>query len=155
MNALLAIKPEFARKILSGEKSYEFRRTTFKDATAVDFIYLYSSSPEKRIVGGFVSDRVVEGRPENLWELFGDTSGIEDRDRFMDYFDGTETGYAIQIDRAYEFDEPVDPKEVFDDFVPPVSFNYLGEDRSQVLRRYVTESVTSSREVPLPHFADD
>lgn len=155
MNALLAIKPEFAEKILSGEKRYEFRRTTFEDDDAVDFLYMYASSPKKRIVGGFVSDRVVEGQPAELWELYGDESGISNRERFLEYFEGTDTGYAIQIDRTYEFSEPVDPTVVFEDFVPPVSFNYLDTEESRTLRKQVADRVNDSYEVPLPHFADD
>lgn len=155
MDALLAIEPEFAHKILSGKKRYEFRKTTFGDAEEVDVVYLYASSPERMIVGGFVSSRIVPATPTELWELFGDESGIESVDRFMEYFDGADVGYAIEIDDVYEFDEYVDPRAVFKNFSPPMSFHYLNTESEQVLRHRLADSVSKPEEIPLPQFIDD
>ncbi|RDZ49572.1 hypothetical protein C5C07_20270 [Haloferax sp. Atlit-4N] len=136
MDALLAIKPEFAEKILSGEKRYEFRRTSFRSAQDIDFVFLYSSAPVKKIVGGFSTDRTVEADPQELWDLYNDTAGI-DQDRFMEYFEGAETGYAIQVDEAYRFENPIDPDDVFEEFSAPMSFLYLDEKRSDALQEYL------------------
>lgn len=135
MNALLSIKPEFARKILSGEKSHEFRRTTFRDNTAVDTVYLYASSPVKEIVGAFTFDTVVSDSPKQLWEQFGDSSGISEEQRFMNYFEGTDTGYAIEIDQTHRFAPEVDPRGIVEDFVPPTSFYYLDGELLSALER--------------------
>lgn len=155
MNALLSIKPEFAKKILTGEKEYEFRRTIFSDANLVDFVYLYSSSPVKKIVGGFTIQRIVEATPEEMWDLFGDRSGIEDRERFMSYFDGVETGYAIQVGRTHRFQDEIDPDEVFEDFVPPVSFYYLDPDMDSTLQQSFPESMEGAQITQLPQFTSD
>lgn len=143
MDVLLAIKPEFSDKILAGEKTYEFRRTAFRDATETDLIYLYASAPIKEIVGLFTSGRTVEGAPAELWELFGDKSGIDHRDRFMRYFEGADTGFAIQVDRTYQFGDPIAPNDVFETFSPPMSFKYLTSNESQVLRQHVPSSFQS------------
>lgn len=137
MHALLAIKPEFAEKILDGEKHYEFRRKSFQDAEQLELVFLYASSPVKRIVGLFTSDRVVEASPEELWNLFSDKSGIAERDRFMDYFEGVDTGYAIHVNRTHRFAEPIDPVEQFGEYSAPMSFNYLDENQEAALMRYV------------------
>lgn len=137
MHALLAIKPEFAEKILDGKKQYEFRRKSFQDAEELELVFLYASSPVKRIVGLFTSDRVVEASPAELWELFGDKSGIADRERFMDYFEGANTGYAIHVDRTHRFSDPIDPIEVFGDYSAPMSFNYLNDNQEAALTSYV------------------
>lgn len=134
MNVLLAIKPEFAEKILNGKKNYEFRRTGFQDASEIELVFLYSSAPDSEIVGVFTSNRVVEAPPEELWDLFGGESGIEDRSRFLDYFEGTETGHAIEIDDRHRFDTPIDPKIRFSDFSPPMSFIYLDDNRIESLQ---------------------
>lgn len=155
MDALLSIKPEFAEKILAGEKQYEFRRTTFRDADSIEFVYMYASAPKKRIVGGFTMGRIVEATPEELWELFGDQSGIDDRGRFMAYFEGVETGYAITIEYTYRLQEPVDPEETFDHFVPPVSFYYLDGESHSLLRRNVSESMQGTQNTQLPQFTSD
>ena len=51
MHALLSIKPEYAEKILKGEKLVEFRIVAF--AQEVSKIFIYATSPVCRIVGEF------------------------------------------------------------------------------------------------------
>lgn len=154
MDALLAIKPEFAWKILSGEKGYEFRRTAFDDPTAIDYLYLYASSPEQRVVGAFTTGRVVEGQPEELWGLFGEQGGI-DEERFFEYFDGTDTGYAIRVDETHEFEEPIDPTRRLPNLSIPMSFCYLEDDESEVLRTHLPSRVESPRSAGLTQFSED
>ena len=125
MNVLLSIKPEFARKILRGEKEYEFRRTTFRDPSIVDRVFLYATTPVQRILGFFLFSDVLTGRPEDLWKRCSDASGLEDRQRFMAYFSGADTGFAYAIDRVEPFAEPLDPRQHVDEFRPPISFTYL------------------------------
>jgi len=125
MNALLSIKPEYAEKILSGDKEYEFRRRAFRNPSSVDRVIMYASSPIQRIIGFFSIADVVEGRPEELWSRFKDVSGITERQVFMDYFSEKETGFAIEIAEAVSLEQPVDPWEHLNEFHPPVSFIYL------------------------------
>lgn len=155
MNALLSIKPEFGEKILADEKQYEFRRTTFSDADAIDFIYLYASSPVMQIIGGFTYHRIIEDSPSELWSLFGEESGIESKERFMQYFEGTDTGYALEIDTTHQLQTPITPTELFDDFVPPVSFYYPDPEMDADLRTHFPKSVEETEMTQLPQFASD
>lgn len=140
MDVLLAIKPEFAEKILNGEKGYEFRRTSFRDSANISLIFLYASSPVSEIVGLFTSNRTIEAPPEELWNRFGGKSGIDDRNRFMDYFDGAETGFAIKVDETCKFEETISPDEVFEEFSAPMSFTYLDQKYADKLRSFVPPS---------------
>jgi type I restriction enzyme S subunit len=125
MNVLLSIKPEFSGKILSGEKRYEFRKTKFSDPSNVDTIYMYASSPVQRIVGAFTMGEITAGEPEILWSAYGEDSGIDDRSRFMEYYAGTKTGYAIEVEDTTRLSQPVDPRGFIEDFRPPVSYQYV------------------------------
>jgi type I restriction enzyme S subunit len=154
MDALLAIKPEFAEKILSGEKRYEFRRTSFRSARDIDFVYLYSSAPVMKIVGGFESGRTIEADPDQLWELYSDKAGI-DRERFMEYFEDAETGYAIQVDDSYRFEEPIDPDDIFEDFTAPMSFLYLNDERSSALQQYLPAKLRQPQKTSLTQYSED
>jgi hypothetical protein len=49
---LLSIKPKYVKSIIEGDKRYEFRKTIFKNRE-INRIYIYSSSPVKKIVGTF------------------------------------------------------------------------------------------------------
>lgn len=136
MNVLLSIKPEFAEKILRGKKKYEFRKTAFRDDSLVDTVILYASAPSQQIVGMFTIDEVFETNPENLWERFGSESGIDDKERFMQYFKEHEQGYAFEISDPHRLSPPVDPRQHFENFRPPVSFQYANGEFDFLVKRY-------------------
>lgn len=155
MNVLLSIKPEFAEKILEGAKSYEFRKRVFSDATKVDNIFMYASTPTREIVGGFTIEDIIEDHPTMLWERFGDESGIKKRSRFLEYFAENEIGYAMGIDRVFEFNESVDPNQEMGEFSPPVSFCYLDGELDSALVQRVPKSVQNAKSINLKNFASD
>ncbi len=131
MNVLLSIKPKYVEKIKDGKKKYEFRKNTFKKMDEIEKIYVYSTSPEKKIIGYFTLEKIIEDEPENLWKTCKDYSGIE-RDDFFEYYEGKETGYALKIDSFNTFEKPVDPYENLKNFVAPQSFHYVEEDYIEV-----------------------
>ncbi|RLM96250.1 hypothetical protein [Haloarcula sp. Atlit-7R] len=155
MNVLLSIKPEFAEKILSGGKRYEFRKTVFSDPEKVDTIFLYASSPVQRIVGAFTIDEVISDSPANLWQKYGHYSGISDRSRFMSYFEGAEEGHAIEVDHVHEFDQPINPARQIDDFSPPVSFYYLKEDSELNMTHQLPDSMERVESPDLLQYSSD
>ena len=125
MRVLLSIKPEYADKILSGSKKYEFRKNIFRKKD-IQEIVLYSSSPMKRIVGTCVIGSIIEDHPQTLWRLYREFAGICEED-FFSYFHGREKGYAIEIKEIRKFENPVDPWELDSDFTPPQSFQYISD----------------------------
>ena len=120
--------------ILEGTKKIEFRKQIFRDRSR-DTIFIYSSSPTKKIVGYFRLGEIVEGHPDYLWEQFWNVSGIEE-ETFFEYFAGRENGYAIRIDELEQFGKPIDPHEIFDRFVPPQSFCYVDSYQNQTMTQY-------------------
>lgn len=66
MKALLAIKPEFVKKIFSGVKKYEYRKVIFTKKVAK--VIIYASSPVSKVVGEFTIDSIVKGKPNKVWE---------------------------------------------------------------------------------------
>jgi predicted transcriptional regulator len=127
MNVLLSIKPNFVDKIISGEKKYEFRKTEFKNHDVLNRIYIYSTSPIKRIVGSFKIGRIVSGTPANIWEECQDFAGISKAD-FFDYFQNNNKAVAIAIEDLEIFESPIDPFEQFQNFRAPQSFYYIKEN---------------------------
>ena len=53
MNVILSIKPKYCEKIINGKKKVEFRRKIFKNENKIDLVFMYSTSPVKKIVGFF------------------------------------------------------------------------------------------------------
>ncbi|GGN25365.1 hypothetical protein [Halarchaeum nitratireducens] len=140
MDVLLSIKPEFAEKILGEEKRYEFRKTRFSDPSTVDTVFMYASAPVQKIVGSFTLNGIAEGTPAELWRDYGPDSGITDRSRFMDYFEGAETGYAIEVSDVHRLSNPIDPQEQVKNFRPPVSFQYIRDEHQDLFTGQAAES---------------
>jgi len=122
MSVLLSIKPEFAEKILSGEKRFEFRRVMPK--RDVERVVVYASSPVCRIVGEFTVRRVMTATPGKLWKLTRTHAGIE-KHFFEAYFMGRDEAHAFEVDEARRYDEPIDPRKLSRAFRAPQSFVYL------------------------------
>jgi type I restriction enzyme, S subunit len=87
-------------------------------------VFIYSTSPQKKIVARFQLGKIIKDHPDYLWEQYCDVSGLSERE-FFEYFSDRDTGYAIKIDELEQFSEPVDPHMVFERFVAPQSFCYL------------------------------
>ncbi len=123
MNVLLSIKPKYAESAINGKKKYEFRKVTFKN-NYINTVYIYSSSPVKRIVGAFKVGDIIEDRPSSLWEQLSEFSGLNEQE-FFKYFENSAKGFAIEMRNVERFDNPVDPTEVIPNFRPPQSFCYI------------------------------
>lgn len=123
MKALLAIKPEFVKKIFSGIKKYEYRKVIFTKKVAK--VIIYASSPVSKVVGEFTIDSIVKGKPNKVWEETKNYAGITES-YFKDYFKGKDTAYAIKIKDCCKYSKPLSLKEIGVQYVPQ-SFVYLKE----------------------------
>ncbi|MEM9462511.1 MAG: ASCH domain-containing protein [Myxococcota bacterium] len=122
MSVLLSIRPEFAEKILAGEKRFEFRRVMPKQR--VERVVIYASSPTCRLVGEFTVRRVLSAPPERLWRQTRSHAGIP-RHYFDAYFNERTEAHAFEIDEVLRYDQPIDPVTICPSFRPPQSFVYL------------------------------
>jgi type I restriction enzyme S subunit len=137
VDLILSIKPEYAEKILIGFKRFEFRKQIPRKQ--IHQVFIYSSYPEKMIVGKFRIRSVIKGSPEEIWETCGDEGGIE-KESFFSYFEDRPIGYGFEIDEVERFDPPIDPKEINNNFKPPQSFAYLHDVGEIGLDEYKVDS---------------
>ena len=98
MNVILSVKPEYASKILAGEKLYEYRKVIFRQP--VEKVFIYASSPISMIVG--------------VTQAF-----------FNRYFKGKPVGYAIRMKEVVAYAVPISPFRLREDFKAPQSFIYI------------------------------
>ena len=127
MNVLLSIRPAYVDRIISGEKKYEFRKTEFKNRDGLNRIYIYSTSPVKKIIGSFKIGFLISGTPKSIWEECQDLAGIDETD-FFDYFENNDKAVAISIEDLQIFENPIDPFTEFNNFKAPQSFYYIKEN---------------------------
>ena len=123
MNVLLSIKPRYTELIKSGLKKYEFRRKIFKKTGSCK-VFIYSTSPVKKITGVFDASVIHQDSPYRIWDMFGPYSGISEGE-FFQYFRDCEIAYAIEIRNLVIFDKPHDPSKYFLEFTPPQSYRYF------------------------------
>jgi type I restriction enzyme S subunit len=123
MNVLLSIKPKYVELIKCGFKKYEFRRRIFRKNGNCR-VFIYSTSPVKKIVGTFDVPIIYEGRPSRIWEMFGKHSGLS-KPEFFHYFDSSATAFALEIKNFLPFQKPIDPSEHYSGFRPPQSYCYF------------------------------
>lgn len=123
MKILLSIKPEYAEKILSGTKKFEFRRSIFKNQS-VTKVVIYASSPIQKIIGEFEIECIITLSLSELWENTKSHSGI-DKEFYDNYFHGKKIGHAIKVKKTKRYRKHQELKD-YDIHYPPQSFCYLG-----------------------------
>lgn len=109
---LLSIHPKWAEKIYSGEKTLEWRKTYPKTLCFKTLVFLYETSPVKRITGTFVLTG-IEGLDLviNPW-LFEHTKrepikkGCVDEDSLRKYQGYSKGVWGWDVENPQKFDKP-------------------------------------------------
>lgn len=128
VDALISIKPEYVAKIVAGEKTFEFRKRIFKQN--VNKVFIYSSAPEKKIVGYFKWRGALCGTPDEVWKKTFKNAGVNIT-RYNEYFKNRSIAYAIDLSSLYLFDEGIS-LEMYDGFRPPQSYCYF-KNKDQIV----------------------
>ena len=118
---LLSIKPEYCLRILNGEKKFEFRKHIAQNN--VNKIVIYSTSPEKAVVGEVEVIGVLSMKKTPLWEMTKENAGIS-REKYRAYFKECDTAYAYRLGKAIRYDKPRELSE-YGITQAPQSFVYL------------------------------
>ncbi|WP_041668514.1 ASCH domain-containing protein [Acetobacterium woodii] len=121
MKVLLSIKPAFVRKIVDGSKKFEYRKQIFKES--VETVVIYATKPVGKIIGEFKIKAIIKDKPENIWKDTIEFSGIS-KQYFDEYFLGRNEAFAIGISDFKEYDSPIDPYVIYDNFTAPQSYRY-------------------------------
>ena len=125
MDILLSIKPKYVEKIINNDKKFEFRKAVPKKHFAR--VFIYSSAPEKKIVGMFTAKNILVGTPEDIWNKTKHKAAIRHND-YNIYFSDKKLAYALEIDNLIIFKTPIIPSDIWTDFKAPQSFCYIEGD---------------------------
>lgn len=125
---LIAVKPEFANKIVENEKTIELRKTK-PNVKAGDFLIIYSSSPVKAIIGFALIKQVIVSTPTQMWENNSLKIGI-DKERFLEYYKDKERSIGIEIENMKRVN-PICLKDIRileSNFHPPQIYRYISNE---------------------------
>ncbi|WP_443738715.1 AAA family ATPase [Treponema sp.] len=101
---ILPIHPEYVAKILTGEKTFEYRKKVPIDVTHV---LIYETSPISKIVAIGEVAEVLFGEKNNIWKQTSYSGGIK-KDFFDEYFEKKENAYAIRFRNIYKLPDFLD-----------------------------------------------
>jgi predicted transcriptional regulator len=128
---LISVRPEFAEKILNGTKTIELRKSS-PNVSVGDLVIIYSTLPEKAIVGTCVVKEIIKKAPLQLWRIHSSKMGI-DRKRYFEYFKDTNLAIGIVLTSIDKLDKKLSldsVRKAIPKFSPPQTFRYL--NRSQI-----------------------
>ncbi len=133
---LLSLKPHYAELVFQGIKEAELRRRIipFIENRSV---YIYVSSPVRKIRGGFRVGQVWKNTPEKIWDQVSDLAQIEKSD-FDAYYSGSKVAYALQVTDVWEYKNPISLNNLrnrFSGFVVPQSWRYVRYEEFQSFQR--------------------
>jgi predicted transcriptional regulator len=148
MNVILSIKPKYAEAILSGEKKYEFRKSSFPPSAKVAIIY--SSNHVGKIVGWFKIIKQIRGKPLEIWKIYHENSRLT-KEEFLSYYSSSKTAVCLVIGSVHRLDPPIDPYETIKHFLAPQSYRYIKKtdylglnDKIDVLRNLKLDSFSKA-----------
>lgn len=146
---LLSVRPRFAHGLLSGTKTAEIRRR-FPDIPVGMTVIIYSTSPEKAILGTMRAKQLVRSNADDIWRDYADVIAIG-RSELTEYLDGASECSVLELDRPNVWSRPVQLAELRSvlDLEPPQSFRYLTSRQLTTLH-----SLTRSRAAEDPYAAE-
>jgi predicted transcriptional regulator/DNA-binding XRE family transcriptional regulator len=124
-DVVFSIKPEYSRKIASGEKTIELRRRFPMSVPAGTTALIYETSPTRALAGIAEIGEVHRRAPQEIWADFRDRACIARKD-FDAYFAGVDRAFAIELKHARRLPRPLELSELRErfNFEPPQSFLY-------------------------------
>ena len=122
MKIIISINPEHVANILTGYKTYEFRKKGAK--RKVQSMLIYETAPSKKVVAEVEVLGLLEDYPEKLWERTRDGAGIS-REFYDAYFEGRKVAYAYKLGKVQIFSVPKKLSE-YGVKAAPQSFAYIG-----------------------------
>jgi predicted transcriptional regulator len=129
------MKPQYAERILSGSKMVEIRKK-FSERWLGCKVVLYSSSPQKALVGEATVCSITKGTPDAIWTRFHAGLGCT-RDEFSAYVRRAAEVNAIELDNVSPYKEPVSISQISHllglqaDLRPPQSYCDLRPDNNK------------------------
>jgi predicted transcriptional regulator len=132
---LVSMKPQYAERVLSGSKLIEIRKR-FSERWIGCKALLYSSSPQKALVGEATISSVTSGTPKDIWARFHEGLGCN-LIELLAYAGQAPEVTAIELDDVYPYKEPITLSQIShllglqEDLRPPQSYCDLRLDKSK------------------------
>lgn len=132
---LISLKPCYSGMIFDGVKRAELRRRPLAHMQGRE-VFIYVTSPVMELQGGFRAGRVWTGTPDEIWQAVASLAGI-DKQGFDAYYAGQPVAYALEIQDAWQYANPMSLgmlRHRFQPFVVPQSWRYVKPEEHRSFR---------------------
>ena len=138
-DVVLSIRPQYASRILAGAKKIELRRRFPATLPKGTIAYLYSTSPDRAMVGVAEIRDVKKLAVSEIWDRYSSVAFTEKPD-FDAYFEGLDEGFALGFGTVRPFVSQLSLSHLRErfGFEPPQSFLYAKENLRRALRNEYT-----------------
>ena len=125
---VVSIKPEYATKIVVGDKKVELRRRFPYGTVTGARMYIYASSPIQAVIGYAVIRTVERLSPSEIWSRYASVAYITSED-FQSYYRDVSLGYVLVLEHPVRLKTPVHLSVLKEklSFSPPQSFAYADD----------------------------
>lgn len=123
---LISIHPEYAEKILTGEKTYELRRRLPLEKP--DRMVIYATAPVSAVIGTAEVSDMIDLPLTELWKRVGKSAFVT-LDEFHEYFRPQDRGKAFVLRNPERFPSPI-PITEYGLKRAPQSWQYLPEENN-------------------------
>lgn len=133
-NLLTSVKPHWAEKIASGEKTWELRK--IRPREGVKNVVIYATSPVSKIICIATLEIVASGLIKDIWRhLQIENHSCVTEKEFQEYYKGKDKAYALVLSNPQPLNIPLSEiRELKPNFHPPQSYIYLDDNDSLVER---------------------
>jgi predicted transcriptional regulator len=137
----ISVKPRYARAILEGRKTVEVRRK-FPHLPAGTIIVLYSSSPERAVLGTVRLKRTSRVAASAVWRLHSSAIAIGE-DALDKYLEGAEESTLLEMENPTSWARPISLELLRKTLgvEPPQSFRYLDANQLALIASEATTEV--------------
>lgn len=123
----LSIKPEFAKKIMAGQKTIELRKLR-PHISIGDYVIIYASTPLRKVIGYARIKSIIECSPAEMWSTYHNSLGIDEA-RFAKYYSGHSSAIGIELEKIHQCRNiSLEQLRMIDsNFRPPQGFRYISD----------------------------
>jgi predicted transcriptional regulator len=133
-SVLLSVRPRFARSLMTGTKTAEVRRR-FPNLEPGTELFIYSSSPDRAVIGTLILKGINQLNIADVWATFGKQIEIESTELDA-YLEGSIKASILGVRNPDLWDAPVSLSDLREKvgLEPAQSWRYLDANQGKALR---------------------
>lgn len=129
----IAVKPEYANKLISGQKDIELRKIR-PHIQQGDYVIIYASAPVKAVIGFGKVKSIIECTPDEMWTRYSMRLGIMQQDFYLYYANHKKSiGIEFDIIKPIPPIELIELKKIDSNFHPPQIYRYVTNEEIEVV----------------------